>query len=156
MTRSFLLALAVAVGLAAALPDARAGEVSVAVASNFAAPMRKIAESFEEETGHKAVLSFGSTGPFNAQIRNAAPFQVLFAADEETPARLEREGLAVPGSRFTYATGRLVLWSSRPGFVDDNGEVLRNGAFQRIAVANPKLAPYGTAAMQVLEKLGLA
>ena len=135
---------------------AHAAELSVAVAANFTAPMQKIAEAFEKETGHKLVLSYGSTGKFYAQIKNGAPFEVLFAADDETPARLEREGQGVEGTRFTYAIGKLVLWSKQPGLVDDKGEVLRTGSFDRIALADPKLAPYGAAAMQTLNKLGLA
>jgi molybdate transport system substrate-binding protein len=134
---------------------ARAAGVSVAVAANFAAPMQKIARAFEQDTGHKALLAFGATGKFYALIRNGAPFQLLLAADDETPARLEKEGLAVSGSRFTYATGRLVLWSRTPGLVDQQGEVLRRGGFERLAVADPRLAPYGAAAMQVLGQLGL-
>lgn len=135
---------------------AHAAELSVAVAANFTAPMQKIAEAFEKETGHKLVLSYGSTGKFYAQIKNGAPFEVLFAADDETPARLEQEGQSVAGTRFTYAIGKLVLWSKQPGLVDEQGEVLRTGAFERIALADPKLAPYGAAAMQTLSKLGLA
>lgn len=144
-----------ALGLFFALTAAGAAEVNVAVAANFTAPMRKLAEAFEQDTRHKAVLAFGSTGNFHAQIAHGAPFHVLLAADESTPLKLERDGLAVPGSRFTYATGRLVLWSREPGAVDEKGEVLRRGSFARIAVANPKLAPYGAAAMEALEKLGL-
>jgi molybdate transport system substrate-binding protein len=132
-----------------------AAEVSVAVAANFAAPMQKIAQAFEQDTGHKAVLSFGSTGMLYAQIRNGAPYQILLSADDETPNKLEREGLGVAGSRFTYATGKLVLWSKQPGLVDDKGDVLRTAKFQRIAMANPKLAPYGAAAMETIKKLGL-
>ena len=145
-----------AIFLAAGAALAQAGEASVAVAANFTAPMQKIAAAFEQQTGHKASLAFGSTGKFHAQVRNGAPFHVLLAADDETPLRLEREGLAVPGSRFTYATGRLVLWSATPGLVDAQGEVLRKGSFRRLAIADPKLAPYGAAAMQALDKLGLA
>jgi len=133
---------------------ARAAEVSVAVAANFTAPMQKLAQVFEQETGHKALLSFGSTGNFYAQIRNGAPFHVLLAADDETPLKLEKEGLGVAGSRFTYAVGKLVLWSKQPGLVDDKGDVLRNGSFARIAIANPKLAPYGAAAVETMAKLG--
>jgi len=140
---------------ACALGQALAAEVSVAVAANFTAPMQKIAAAFEQDTGHKAVLAFGSTGKFYAQIKNGAPFDLLLAADDETPARLEKEGLAVTGARFTYATGRLALWSQRPGFVDDKGEVLRVGHFDKLAIADPKLAPYGAAAVQALTKLGL-
>ncbi|OYY63434.1 MAG: molybdate ABC transporter substrate-binding protein [Burkholderiales bacterium 28-67-8] len=135
--------------------NVQAAEVSVAVASNFTAPMRKIAEAFEQETGHRAVLSSGSTGGFHVQINNGAPFEVLLAADEETPLKVERGGLGVEGSRFTYAIGRLVLWSQQPGFVDDKGDVLRRGKFERIAIANPKLAPYGAAAAETLTRLGL-
>jgi len=134
---------------------AHAGEVSVAVAANFAAPMQKIAAAFALETGHKAALSFGSTGKFYAQIKNGAPFQVMLSADDETPLKLEREGFAPSGTRFTYATGRLVLWSKTPGLVDDNGAVLTTGNFERLAIADPKIAPYGVAAMQTMTKLGL-
>ena len=141
--------------LMALLAPLYAAEVSVAVAANFAAPMQKIAQAFEQDTGHKAVLSFGSTGMLYAQIRNGAPYQILLSADADTPNKLEKEGLGVPRSRFTYATGSLVLWSKQPGFVDDKGDVLRTAKFQRIAMANPKLAPYGAAAMETINKLGL-
>jgi len=134
---------------------AHAAEVSVAVAANFTAPMQKIAAAFEQDTGHQAILAFGSTGRFYAQIKNGAPFQVLLSADDETPARLEREGLGVSGTRFTYAIGKLVLWSRRAGVVDDKGDVLRAGKFGRIALADPKLSPYGAAAVEVLNGLGL-
>lgn len=134
---------------------AQAAEVSVAVAANFTAPMQKIASAFEHDTGHKAVLAFGSTGKFYAQIKNGAPFQVLLSADDETPARLEREGLGIGGTRYTYAIGRLVLWSRQPGLVDDKGDVLRSGRFERLALADPKLAPYGRAAVEVLNGLGV-
>jgi molybdate transport system substrate-binding protein len=134
---------------------ASAAKVSVAVASNFTAPMQKIAQTFEADTGHKALLAFGATGGFYAQIKNGAPFQVLLAADKETPERLEKEGLGVAGARFTYAIGKLVLWSKQPSLVDDKGEVLRQGGFDKLALANPKLAPYGAAAIETLSKLGL-
>lgn len=143
------------VALLVATAGAGAAEVIVAVAANFNAPMQKIASAFEADTGHKAVLTFGSTGAFYAQIRNGAPFQLLLSADDETPARLEQEGGAVAGSRFTYAIGRLVLWSAQPGVVDDKGEVLRRPGDGRIALANPKLAPYGAAAIEALTALGL-
>lgn len=134
---------------------AHAGTVQVAVAANFSAPMQKIAAAFEKATGHTAVLSFGATGKFYAQIRNGAPFAVLLAADTETPARLLKDGLAVPGSTFTYATGQLALWSNRPGLVDDKGLVLWARLPGKLAVADPRLAPYGAAALQALDKLGL-
>lgn len=135
---------------------AGAATVSVAVAANFTAPMQKIAAAFEADTGHQAVLSFGASGKFYAQITHGAPFHVLLSADEATPARLEREGKAVADTRFTYATGALVLWSAQAGLVDDQGAVLRSGSFRHIALANPKVAPYGAAAVQVMEKMGLA
>jgi molybdate transport system substrate-binding protein len=134
---------------------AQAGEVTVAVAANFTAPMQKIAQAFEQDTGHKALLAFGSTGKFYAQIKNGAPFAVLLAADDETPARLEKEGLTVVSTRFTYATGRLALWSKNASLVDDKGEVLRSQRFQKLAMADPKLAPYGAAAMEVISKMGV-
>ena len=138
------------------LTAARAAEVKVAVAANFTAPMQKIAAAFAKDTGHEAKLTFGATGKFYAQIKNGAPFELLLSADDETPALLERESQAVAGTRFTYAIGRLVLWSRQPGFVDDAGTVLRNGTFKHLALANPKLAPYGAAAVEVLNGLGLA
>ncbi len=133
----------------------QADEVQVAVAANFTAPMQKIAAEFEKDTGHKALLAFGATGKLYAQIKNGAPFQVFLAADDKTPAKLEAEGDTVPGSRFTYAIGTLVLWSAKPGFVDEQGEVLKKGAFRHLAIANPKTAPYGAAAVATLTQLGL-
>ena len=130
-----------------------AEEVQVAVASNFTAPMKTIAADFEQQTKHKVLLSFGATGKFYAQIKNGAPFDVLLAADDVIPKKLEQEGAAVAGSRFTYAIGRLVLWSAQGNFVDPN--VLQRGNFQHLALASPKLAPYGAAAMDVLTHLGL-
>ena len=152
------LFLALAGSLFGAL--AQAGEVAVAVAANFTAPMQKIAQVFEQDTGHKAQLAFGATGKFYAQIKNGAPFAVLLAADDETPARIEKEGLAVAGTRFTYATGRLALWSKTPSLMDDQGDVLRGNRFEKlgihkIALADPKLAPYGAAAMEVMTHLGI-
>ncbi len=147
--RPLLLALLCVTALA------RADEVQVAVAANFAAPAKQIAQDFERASGHKAVLSLGGTGKFYAQIRNGAPFEVLLAADDETPQRLEAEGAAVAGSRYTYAIGRLVLWSARAGYVDAQGEVLRRGGFRHLALANPRVAPYGQAAMETLTALGL-
>lgn len=132
-----------------------ADEVPIAVAANFTAPMQEIATNFEKDTGHKAILSFGATGKFYAQIQNGAPFQVLLAADNKTPAKLEQENMAVAGSRFVYATGKLVLWSSDNKLVDNKGEVLKKGSFNHLAIANPDTAPYGAAAMQVLNRLEL-
>lgn len=136
--------------------EAWSGEVNVAVAANFHGPMQRLAQRFQQESGHVVSLSSGATGKFYAQIRNGAPFDVLLAADDATPARLEREGLGVAGSRFTYALGRLVLWSAKPARVDSRGEVLGRADFQHLALANPKLAPYGRAAQETLQALGLA
>ncbi len=130
-----------------------ADEVQIAVASNFTAPMKTIAADFEQQTKHKVLLSFGATGKFYAQIKNGAPYDVLLAADDVIPKKLEQEDAAVAGSRFTYAIGRLVLWSAKADFVDPN--VLQRGNFQHLALASPKLAPYGAAAMDVLTHLGL-
>lgn len=134
---------------------AHAETISVAVASNFTAPMQKIAAQFEKDTGHKAELSFGATGKFYAQISNGAPFGILLAADDKTPAKIAQEGKGDAASRFTYSIGKLVLWSKQDGYVDANGEVLKTGKFQHVAIANPKLAPYGLAAEQTLTKLNL-
>lgn len=136
-------------------PAAGADELQVAVAANFTAPIKALAPEFEKATGHKLQLSFGSTGKFYAQIRNGAPFEVLLAADETTPARLVEEGAALAGSRFTYAIGKLALWSAQAGYVDERGEVLKTGGFRHLAIANPKLAPYGAAAVATLRALGL-
>ena len=132
-----------------------AEEVTVAVAANFSAPVQRIAAAFAATTGHKATVVVGSTGKLYAQIKNGAPFQVLLSADDETPTRLGKEGAGVVASQFTYATGRLVLWSRQAGVVDDKGEVLRSGRFEHLALADPKLAPYGAAAVDVMAKLGL-
>lgn len=132
-----------------------AAEVKVAVAANFAEPARAIAARFEARTGHQASLSFGSSGQFYAQIVNGAPFHVLLSADRERPEKAEAEGLSVPGSRFTYAVGRLVLYSGTPGLVDGRGAVLKGGRFDKIAIADPKTAPYGVAAVETMRKLGV-
>ena len=134
---------------------ARAEAVQVAVAANFTAPMQAIAAAFEKDTGYTLRLAFGSSGKFYAQIRNGAPFQVFLSADADKPARLEQEGLTVGGTRFTYAIGQLALWSAKEGMVDSKGEVLKKGDYAHLAIANPKLAPYGKAAIGVLQNLGL-
>ncbi len=138
------------------LAAAQAEEVQVAVAANFTAPMQAIAAEFAKDTGHRALLAFGATGKFYAQIHHGAPFEVLLAADATTPAKLEGEGATLAGSRFTYAIGTLVLWSPREGYVDGNGEVLKKADFQHLALANPKTAPYGVAALATLARLGIA
>ncbi|MDF5867517.1 molybdate ABC transporter substrate-binding protein [Pseudomonas aeruginosa] len=146
-----LALLASAVSLAAS-----ADEVQVAVAANFTAPIQAIAKEFEKDTGHRLVAAYGATGQFYTQIKNGAPFQVFLSADDSTPAKLEQEGEIVPGSRFTYAIGTLALWSPKAGYVDAKGEVLKSGSFRHPSIANPKTAPYGLAATQAMDKLGLA
>jgi molybdate transport system substrate-binding protein len=136
-------------------PASWAATTLVAVAANFSKPMTEIAAEFEKATGHSAKLSLGSTGKFVSQLENGGPFEVLLSADEKGPQKLVEDGLAVPESRFVYALGRLVLWSAKPGFIDDQGKILATGEFKHIALADPKLAPYGAAAVEVLKKLGL-
>ena len=126
--------------------------VNVAVAANFTDTAKEIARLFEENTGHEAILSFGSSGQFYAQIKQNAPFQVFLSADDERPKQLVADGLGVPGEEFTYAVGKLALWSPKPGFVTD-GETLRKGQFSKIAIANPASAPYGVAAIEVMKSL---
>ena len=138
----------------AAMP-VQAAEVSVAVASNFTVALDQIISKFELASGHHVLVSSGSTGKLYAQINHGAPFDVFLSADSERPQRMELEKLAVNGSRFTYAAGRLVLWSPKAGMVDAGGQVLRQGTFQHLAIANPKTAPYGAAARDVLENLDL-
>lgn len=130
-------------------------EIRVAVASNFSAAIREIAGLFEQESGHRVIPVFGSTGKHYAQIRHGAPFDAFFAADAERPKRLENEGVARPGSRFTYAVGKVVLWSPDATAVDKQGKVLSSGDFRYLALANPKLAPYGKAAEQVMRARGV-
>jgi len=129
--------------------------VLVAVASNFTKPMTEIAEAFEKATGHSANLAFGSSGKFVSQLENGGPFEVFLSADTSHPAELEKSGFAVSGSQFTYAVGKLVLWSATPGLVDDQGQVLSKGGFKHLALADPKLAPYGAAAMEVMKNLNV-
>lgn len=136
-------------------PNSFAETVLVAVASNFTKPMTEIAEAFEKETGHTAKLSFGSSGKIVSQLENGAPFEMFLSADDEKPLKLEQTGLTVSGSRFTYALGTLVLWSVKPGYVDEQGQILAKGGFSHLALADPKLAPYGVAAVQVINNMGL-
>ena len=138
-----------------ALGSAHADEVQVAVAANFTAPIQAIAADFEKDTGHKLVAAYGATGQFYTQIKNGAPFEVFLSADDTTVQKLEAEGDTVKGSRFTYAVGTLALWSAKDGYVDAKGEVLKKNQFNHLAIANPKAAPYGLAATQVLARQGL-
>lgn len=134
---------------------ASAETLNVAVAANFIAPMKRIAEKYEQKSAHKVIISHGSTGQLYAQILNGAPYDLFFAADEKHPEKLELEGLAEPGYRFTYAIGVLTLYGKKGGVADYGVEALKKGGFRKIAIANSKSAPYGAAAKQVLEKLGL-
>lgn len=154
LLRVVLKTLSAAGALLLVLP-VPAAEVAVATAANFTAAINRLAPDFERRSGHKVVASFGATGTLYAQIKNGAPFDILLAADAAHPLRMETEGLTVPGSRFTYATGRLALWSAKPGVVDKDAQILRRGEFAHLAIANPKTAPYGAAAVQVLQHLGV-
>ena len=150
------IAAVVLCGLAtAAGRPARAADVAVAVAANFSAPLEKLAAAFEKQSGHHLVVSSGSSGKLYLQITAGAPFAVMLSADVERPERLEKEGAAVSGTRFTYAIGKLVLWSRDPGLVDPAGAVLAGGRFHHLAIPIPELAPYGAAARQVLQGLNL-
>lgn len=140
---------------AEALGSERPSEVRVAVAANFAAPMEELTGLFQKQSGHRVILSFGATGELYAQIKNGAPFDILLSADDQRATQLEREGLGVAGSTFTYAKGRLALWSRDPRRVDPKGEILKTGDFRALAVANPKTAPYGVAALETILALGL-
>lgn len=133
-----------------------ADEINVAVAANFLKPLQVLEKQFSESTGHKLVISSGATGQLAAQIKNGAPFDILLAADVERPTQLVKEGFAVADSQFVYAIGKLALWSKKADFIDAEGKVLSEGKFEHLAIANPKTAPYGAAAMQVLSNMKLA
>lgn len=134
---------------------ARAADLPVAVAANFTEPAREIAAAFQARTGQAVALSFGASGQFYAQISHGAPYEVFLSADAERPRQAEQEGFGVPGTRFTYAVGRLVLFSRTPGLVDGAGKVLSSARFQKLAIADPAAAPYGAAALETLRRLGL-
>ena len=134
----------------------RAETALISVASNFSGAFEELEQVFEMESGHLIETVFGSSGRFFAQINNGAPFHAFLSADQEKPDALQKAGLVVEESRFTYALGKLVLWSSQSNLVDSSGQVLKQNNFRRLAIANPRLAPYGIAAMEVLENLDLA
>jgi molybdate transport system substrate-binding protein len=134
--------------------NAFAGNANIAVAANFTDAAKEIAAKFKAKTGHDSILSFGASGQFYTQIKEGAPFQILLSADDERPKRLVEEGLAVPESRFTYAIGKLVLWSKDPNTVKGE-ETLKANAFSKLSIANPTAAPYGVAAVETLKALGL-
>ena len=153
LARSYLAcSLLLALGIPAI---AEADEVQVAVAANFLAPLQEIAKSFEKETGHQTLITSGATGQLFTQIQHGAPFEVMISADAKTPKKLVKNELALADSQFTYARGKLVLWSVDPALVDASGAELKSDKFKHLAIANPKTAPYGTAAMETLDKLGL-
>lgn len=147
-----LKSLLISAALLASTTLASAGETIVAVAANFTEPVKEIAETFHQKTGHTATLSFGATGNFYTQIKNGAPFEIFLAADDERPTLSVKEGYGVEGTQFTYAIGTLVLWSAKDGVV--NGpETLSNSAIKHIAYCNPAAAPYGKAAVETMQAL---
>lgn len=148
-----LVAFAVAgISLSAPAP-ALASDVPVAVAANFTVPAKELATIFHAKTGDTLVLSFGSSGQFYTQIKQGAPFEVFLSADAARPKKAVAEGLGVPGTVFTYAVGKLVLWSADPKLVDADGMVLHDGNFTHIANADPGAAPYGAAGVQTMKAL---
>jgi molybdate transport system substrate-binding protein len=155
MRRLKLFGLGLAAALTIAAAPALAADTQVAVAANFTEPAKEIAAAFKAATGDTAILSFGSSGQFYTQMTQGAPFEVFLSADADRPLKAEQSGLAAPGSRFTYAIGRLVLFSKTPGLVDPAGAVLVSGKFDKLAIADPAAAPYGLAAVQTLRKLGV-
>jgi molybdate transport system substrate-binding protein len=132
-----------------------AADTQVAVAANFTEPAKEIAAAFKAQTGNTAILSFGASGNFYTQITRGAPYEILLSADPDRPKKAEQEGVGVPGTRFTYAVGRLVLYSKTPGLVDDGGKVLSSGNFEKLSIADPAAAPYGVAAIETMKKLGV-
>ncbi len=158
MFKSLKLSLATALALCVALlavAPALAADTQVAVAANFTEPAKEIAAAFAAKTGHHAILNFGSSGQFYTQVTQGAPFEVFLSADADRPKRMEQEGLGMPGTRFTYAVGRLVLWSKTPGLVDDKGAVLSGGTFHKLSIADPTAAPYGIAAIHTMTRMGV-
>jgi molybdate transport system substrate-binding protein len=155
ITRRFKLVGLALFGAAMALAatPVLAADTQVAVAANFTEPAKAIAAAFKAKTGHTATLSFGSSGQFYTQMAHGAPYEVFLSADAERPEKAEQEGLSVPGARFTYAVGRLVLYSKTPGLVDAKGAVLTSDRFAKLAIADPAAAPYGEAAVETMRKL---
>jgi molybdate transport system substrate-binding protein len=151
-----LIALVAALGalLASLAAPAEAGVTHVAVAANFTEPAKEIAELFEQETGHETLLIFGASGSFFTQITHGAPFEVFLSADSDRPRAVIDGGFAVPDSLFTYAVGKLVLWS-RVIDVTDGETALKSGQFLKLSIADPVAAPYGTAAVETMKALGV-
>ena len=154
-THTISLAAALTLAVLLSAGPALAAETQVAVAANFTEPAKEIATAFKAATGHTATLSFGSSGQFYSQMAHGAPYEVFLSADAERPAKAEQDGLGVAGTRFTYAIGRLVLYSKTPGLVDGKGAVLGTARFNKLAIADPATAPYGAAAVQTLQRLGV-
>jgi molybdate transport system substrate-binding protein len=153
--RRFFLRALLGLAAASAAAPALAADVQVAVAANFTEPAREIAAAFAKATGNRATLSFGSSGQFYTQIAHGAPYEVFLSADGDRPKRIEQEGLGVPGTRFTYAIGRLVLYSKTPGLADGGVAALKSGRYEKLAIAEASAAPYGVAAIQTLQKIGI-
>lgn len=153
-TLKFLIAAVALVATGLIAGQANAGETNVAVAANFTDAAKEIAAVFKEKTGHDAILSFGSSGQFYTQITQDAPFQIFLSADDERPKKLVDEGLGVSESRFTYAIGKLVLWSKDPNLVKGE-ETLKEAAFAKLSICNPVAAPYGAAAVETMQSLKL-
>jgi molybdate transport system substrate-binding protein len=154
MKRGSLFAVLVIACATGVMRPAAAAEINVAVAANFTEAAKEIAAAFERKTGNKVLLSFGSSGQFYTQITQDAPFQVFLSADQERPEKAVAEGFAVPDSRFTYAVGKLVLWSRDPKVVT-GADTLKQGNFSKIAIANPTAAPYGAAAIETMKALNV-
>jgi molybdate transport system substrate-binding protein len=150
-TKSIQLAVAIAAWVLTST-NLPAAETNVAVAANFTEPAKEIATAFKAKSGHVAVLSFGASGQFYTQITQGAPFQVFLSADDTRPKKLADDGLAVADSRFTYAIGKLVLWSKTPGLVKGE-ETLRASGFAKLSICNPAAAPYGAAAVEAMKAL---
>ena len=150
-----VLGFALAAILAAGAGPASAADTQVVVAANFTEPAKEIAAAFKTATGNTANLSFGSSGQIYTQMAHGAPYEVFLSADADRPIKAEQDGLGVAGSRFTYAIGRLVLYSKTPGLVDEGGAVLKGGRFTKLSIADPTAAPYGVAAIQTMKKLGV-
>lgn len=129
--------------------------IIVAIAANFTDASKPLIQQFEKTSGHTVKASYGSTGKLFAQINNAAPFDVLLSADEASVIKLDAAGLAVRGTRFTYARGKLVLWSVKADLFDNAEQYIKDNRYSHLAIANPKTAPYGAAAQQVLQQLGM-
>lgn len=136
-------------------PLSNAAQIIVAVASNFSEPAKQIAKQFEHKYNTKVIISSAGTGVLANQIKNGAPYEILLSADKTTPQQLIQDGYAVKDTQFTYAQGQLVLWSKQTNFITNDANILKTNKFNFLAIANPKLAPYGSAAMQTLAKLGL-